>query len=290
MSLRLAVVTDIHHGPPSAAKRGDAAMDGMAAFARFVAEARADLVLDLGDRITDVDAATDRQNLADVAESFRAVPAPVWHLNGNHDLDHLDPAENAAALGQEMGHALHDAGGWRIVLWRADARIRRDGSPGFVLDERDLVWLAAAMQAADRPCLVVSHVPLSGHAQTGNYYFENNPAFATYPGAARIRAALALARVPVVCLAGHVHWNTITCVDGITHLTQQSLTESFTTGGEPAMAMGLVELGEAVRWEVAGADPIAFAFRPDTRRWTPPLPDFRSHAGLRHAPPARAAE
>lgn len=285
MTLRLAIVTDIHHGAPSTAKRGDAALPLMAEFARFVADARPDAVLDLGDRISDEDPETDRRLMAEVAEAFRAVPAPVWHLCGNHDRDHLSVTENEAALGQTLDRRTVDMGGWRIVLWRADARIRRGPDhSGLVLMEEDLIWLARTVQAADRPLLVVSHVPVSGQSQAGNYYFQNNPAGATYPGAERVRAALALARVPVVCLAGHVHWNTITTVDGITHLTQQSLTESFTTQGEPAGAMGLLELSDSVRWEVAGADPIAFAFRPTAHRWTVPLPDFRSHPGLRARP------
>ena len=89
-------------------------------------------------------------------------------------------ADNEALLGQSLEHAVHDIDGWRIVLWRADSRIRRghEGS-GFVLTETDLVWLSRTMQATDRPTLVVSHVPVSGHAQTGNYYFQNNPASST---------------------------------------------------------------------------------------------------------------
>ena len=93
----------------------------------------------------------------------------------------------------------------------------------------------------------------------------------------RARAALAQARVPVTCIAGHVHWNTITTVDGITHLTQQSLTESFTTNGEPAGAYGMLELGDTVNWQVHGDDPISFSFKPGLARWTPPLPGFDSH-------------
>ncbi len=291
MPLRLAIITDIHHGRPSTAKRGDRALPLMTEFAAFVRDAGVTRVLDLGDRISDEDRDTDLRLQAEVAEAFRAVPAPVWHLNGNHDRDHLSVADNEAILGQSLDHEVHDIDGWRIVLWRADSRIRRGAEgTGFFLTEADLVWLARTMQAADRPCLVVSHVPVSGHAQTGNYYFQNNPASSTYPMADRARAALALARVPVVCLSGHVHWNTVTCVDGITHLTQQSLTESFTTGGEAAGTMGVIELGETVRWEVAGDDPFAFAFRPAARRWTPPLPEFARHPELRAARLAQAAE
>lgn len=63
----------------------------------------------------------------------------------------------------------------------------------------------------------------------------------------------------------------------ITHLTQQSLTESFTTQGEPAAAMGLIELGATVNWRVVGRDPIGFGFTPTSTRWTPPLPVFSEH-------------
>lgn len=282
MTLRIAIVTDIHHGKPSTAKRGDAALGLMEEFARYVKESGATHVLDMGDRISDENRDTDLVLAAEVAEAFRAVNAPVWHLNGNHDRDHMTVADNEALLGQSLDHAVHDIDGWRIVLWRADSRIRRgDEGNGFVLTEADLVWLSRTMQATDRPTLVVSHVPISGHAQTGNYYFQNNPGSSTYPMGERARAALALARVPVVCLAGHVHWNTVTSVNGITHLTQQSLTESFTTAGEPAGAMGLIELSDTVSWDVVGADPIRFAFRPTSQRWTPPMPDFATHPELR---------
>jgi Icc protein len=115
---------------------------------------------------------------------------------------------------------------------------------------------------------------VSGHAQTGNYYFERNEARSRYPQSASARAAMSTARVPVVAIAGHVHWNTVTCVDGVHHLTQQSLTESFTTQGEPAAAWGLLELGDTVRWTVFGADPFESKLTPRKTRWTPPVPEF----------------
>ncbi|MFZ2099941.1 MAG: metallophosphoesterase-domain-containing protein, partial [Oricola sp.] len=197
------------------------------------------------------------------------------------DRDYLEVSDNEAILGQSLHSMTFDIGGWRIALWRADTKILRGPEHhGFVLREADLLWLSRTAQAADRPLLVVSHVPVSGHAQTGNYYFERNPGSSTYPMAERARAALAQARVPVVCLSGHVHWNTITTVDGITHLTQQSLTESFTTQGEPAGAMGLIELSDTVNWRVSGRDPISYGFAPTSDRWTPPLPVFAEHTEL----------
>lgn len=290
---RIAVVADIHHGADSMTKRGSTALGLMAEFARFVAEANPDAVIDLGDRISDVDAETDRRLAAEVAEAFRAINVPVHHLCGNHDRDHLTVADNEAILAQSLGHALLDIGTWRIVLWRADSRIRRpakDGLHGFVLDEADLLWLAGVIRAADRPLAIVSHVPVSGHAQTGNYYFERNPNSSTYPGTDRLRAMLRTAAVPVLWLSGHVHWNTVTTVDGIPHFTVQSLTESFTTSPEPAAAWALLELDDAIDLRVFGRDP--FAIRLDAaatmRRWIAPLPIFHSIAGggTRHLAPS----
>lgn len=278
-NLRIAVVADIHHGAPSHTKRGDAALDLLARFAEFCNAEKPDLVLDLGDRISDVDAETDARLQREVAAVFAAGFAgrnqPVAHICGNHDRDHLAATENEALLGAPLRSEVLDLGSWQVALWRADSKIHRDRpDPGFDLPEADLLWLSRMAQAAAKPTLLVSHVPISGHAQTGNYYFQRNPTLSTYPQAERARAALAQARVPVVALAGHVHWNTVTTVDGIPHLTQQSLTESFTTAGEPAGAWGMLELGETVRWQVFGLDPFAATVTPSARRWTPPLAPF----------------
>lgn len=276
--MKLAIVTDIHHGMPSHTKRGDAAMDLMADFAEAVNTAAPDLVFDLGDRITDADHATDMALMRDVAQAFGAVTGPVHHICGNHDRYYLSVAENAEIMGQDLSNAVIDAGAWQIALWRAEAKITwSDTYRGFDLPESDYLWLANTLAAATKPMLILSHVPVSGHAQTGNYYFEANPSFATYPQAPRVRQALALARVPVVFLSGHVHWNTVTMVNGVTHLTQQSLTESFTTGGHPAGAWGMLDLGkDSVTWTVHGLDPLSCTLPVSSQRWTPPLAPFPS--------------
>jgi len=252
---RIAIVTDIHHGADHYAKKGTAALGLMAEFARFVADAAPDLVLDLGDRISDRDAEHDRRLEQEVAEAFAGIEAPVFHLCGNHDLDYLTVAENEALLGQKLGHQTVDVGDWRIVLWRADSRIHRPG--GFVLQESDLAWLDEVVHNADRPLLVTSHVPLSGHDQTGNYWFEQSPEKSRYPGTERLRTVLSRARVPMACIAGHVHWNTLTVVDAIPHVTLQSLVELSSTSPQPAAAWGLLELGEEIDWRVFGLDPFA---------------------------------
>jgi hypothetical protein len=271
MSVRIGIITDIHHGPSTETKAGSSALGLLGQFADFIAEEQPDLILDMGDRISDVDAMTDLRHETQIAEFFGTLGAPTYHLCGNHDRDHLSVSDNEAILDQQLSSQVVDVGDWQIVLWRANAKMDfSDERYGFPLNDDDLPWLASTMRLATKPCLVVSHVPLSGHGQIGNYYFENQEAFSRYQADAAVRDALALCPHPVACIAGHVHWNTVTVVNGIYHFTQQSLTETFATQGQPASAWGMLELDETVNWQVFGRDPFAFSMTPTATRWMPP--------------------
>lgn len=277
MSVRLAIVTDIHFGADQFTKKSSSGLDLVGEFGRFVADAKPDAVLDLGDRITDSDRETDLGLEAAVADAFRPIEQPRYHICGNHDLDYLSVADNEQAIGQSMAHQTVDIEGWRIVLWRADCRFHKPG--GLVLVERDLLWLAGVLRQADRPLLIASHVPVSGMLLPGHYYFANNPEAITFDGSERVRAELSACRQPIVWLAGHVHTNTVTLVDGVAHITQQSLTETCTTFPEPAGTMGLIELSDQVHWRAIGGD--SMEVRLETaqlaRRWVSPLPAFDDH-------------
>ncbi|MCS6778500.1 MAG: metallophosphoesterase [Geminicoccaceae bacterium] len=268
---RIALITDIHHGPDLPTKRGSAALPLLERFAAFVRASAPDLVLELGDRISDEAPDLDRRRMAEVADALRALASPVASLCGNHDLVYLPAEENGALLGQPMRHRILDLPGLLLIVWQADARLAPNR--GFALAEGDLAWLEATLAAADRPVLLATHVPLSGQAQTGNYYFERQPELARYDEQPAIRSALARCPVPLLCVAGHVHWNSLTLVDGIAHLTLQSLTETFTTAPAPAGAFALLELGGEASFRVEGNDPFActLPFAGPRRRWLPPL-------------------
>jgi Icc-related predicted phosphoesterase len=278
MPLRIAVVTDIHHGEDSHTKKGSAALRLIADFARFVDDIRPDAVLELGDRISDRDRDADLVLAREVADAFRAVNATRYHVCGNHDRDFLTVADNEAAFGQSLANQIVDLGDWRLVLWRADTMIRRpaEGSR-FHLEDSDLDWLREAVATAAKPLIVASHVPLSGQSQISNYYFERNTHVATYPDLARVHAVLRQAAVPVICLAGHVHWNSLTFVDAIPHITLQSLTETCTTGGEAAAAWGLLEIDSTnISWRAYGIETfgVQLDIASTARRWPAPLGPF----------------
>ena len=60
----------------------------------------------------------------------------------------------------------------------------------------------------------------------------------------------------------------------VSKIPQQSLTESFTTAGEPARAWGMLTLGNTIHWKVLGDDPFEARLTPSHLRWTPPLAPF----------------
>ena len=268
-TLRLAIVTDIHHGAPKLTKRGDRALALLDEFLAFCAGYGPDMIVELGDRISDRDRETDRRLLAEVAAKFQGLNTPRAHLDGNHDSDFLLSEDNAAALGTS-GHASRDLNGYHLVFWNACTKIPRPEP--FRASAADL---AADLAATDLPTVVFSHVPVSGASMVGNYWFQNKPQHATYPNAAEARAIIAASERVVLCVAGHVHWNSLHRADGVPHITIQSLTESFTTGGEPAAAWATLELGGGeIRWRTFGLDPIRMALplRRFGERWAEPLP------------------
>ncbi|QHQ35539.1 metallophosphoesterase family protein [Algicella marina] len=271
MGFRIAVVTDIHHGTGPEGIRGGTAMRSLEHFTKWANAQTPDLVLDLGDRIADIDRQTDLRLEAEVCAGLSQVCAPRVHINGNHDRDHLSVADNESVLGQSMGHETREAGDWRLLLWRAETVLVR--GRGLTVNDEDIHWLREELSKDDRPVLLTSHVPPFKQDMTGNHFFQENAEIATYANIAAVSEVFEHCRCPLVTLSGHVHWTTAQQRGGIWHLTQQAMTETYQTG-EPANAWGMIELGEDVLWQVHGADPISLRFRPAAARWAEPLARF----------------
>jgi len=250
--IRLAVVADIHNGRDIFTKRGTAALPLLKRFIAEVNDGDFDAVIDLGDRISDEHVDRDKELLAEVVSEFGALGITRHHVNGNHDRATLVQADIDAILGGPTESRMVYIGDIRLVFWQPNVGIVEGRE--LRLEEGDLEGLSRLLGSDDRPTLLVTHVPLSGHAQIGNYYFEHNPGQATYAELNEIRRIIGHAPCPIVGLAGHVHWNTLTVVDGTPHITLQSLTETFTSG-DPAGAAAVLEIEDQVlRWTVRGHD------------------------------------
>ncbi len=200
---------------------------------------------------------------------------------GNHDLVNLTMADNEDLLGQSFTSDSMDLEGWHLVFWQADVAMSATHQPR--LTDQDLDWLAADLAATDLPTVIFTHVPLDGASMTGNFYFESNPEFAGYSNVRRAQQIISDSQQVALCVAGHVHWNNLSRIDGVPYLSLQSLTESFTTQGQPAASWATITLDEQLHWHGHGADPIELrtSLGGESRRWKPPLPAFDELAANR---------
>jgi Icc protein len=273
--MKIALIADIHHGPQSHNKvPGWDALEVVRAFAGFANEVGADLLVDLGDRISDTTIEADRVAEREVVDALAAFRGPRVHLLGNHDVAKLTPDDNAMVLGQPMGNRVVDLGDARLIVFQPDAVMTKP--VGFSpVAKKHIEWLVDALEADERPAVIASHLPFSGHSQAGNYYFENAQRFSTYPNSAEVRAAVERTGKAAVWLAGHVHWNTCTTVQGIHHFTLHSVSETFTTTPHPAAAYGLLDItGGELEFSVYGREPMVVRLpfrRSGDQRWIPPL-------------------
>lgn len=272
--MKLALISDIHHDPLG----GDAgnALPIVEAFVQHAQRSGADAVLDLGDRIVDHGAELDAQAERAVAGAFAALRLPRLHVCGNHDVENLSVADNAAVLGQPLGHRVVDLGEARLILWEPD--VRSPMPAGLQPTGTALAWLVDALLADERPAIIATHVPVSGASQVGNRYFENNARYATYPDHAEIRAAVEHTGRAAAWISGHVHRNSVLTVRGIHHLTLQSATERPTAAPEPAGAHAELAVRDgALEFTVHGRDPfhvqVPFA-RSGAQAWKASLPPF----------------
>ena len=231
--MKIAIITDIHHGPQSHNKKPG--WDGLPVLERFLDRAQAekvDLVLDLGDHISDTDHENDYRVASEVAAVFAGYDGQRVHLMGNHDAANLSTADNEAIFGQSMQSRVVDLGETRLLVWQPGVQLSRE--TGFQPAAPGLGWLVDALMEDERPAIIATHVPLSGHSQIGNYYFQRSPLHSTYPDHALVREAVEATGRAALWLSGHVHWNTVTNVQGVQHVTVQSMSERFTTMPEPA--------------------------------------------------------
>ena len=162
--VRLALVTDIHHGTSKMTKKGEMALTLLHEFVEHANTTRPDIVVDLGDRISDIDLETDRRLEAEVAEVFAGLDVPRLHMLGNHDMDHLDAAANAELLSTGTAHAIVELDTVRLIQWQADVSI--DQQTGMTATDADLDWLRSALGSDDRTTVVLTHVPLDNALMT----------------------------------------------------------------------------------------------------------------------------
>ena len=261
MALRIGLVTDIHHGPDVDVRTGSAARSLLAAFTACMRDRfRPDLIVDLGDRINDVDPETDRVRLREVRDMLETAGPPVVYAWGNHDLTNVAPADARAILGKQADHESFDANGYHLVVLNSqDPTVE---GIGVTLSSAQLDWLEQDLRATSRPAIVFCHHPLDEQDPGRHWYFADHPDHALARNRERARRILAASGRVRAVFNGHMHLNTVEVIDGVPYITVMSLVDSKMTGG-PSGCFAEIALTDAgaVEVRVRGQLPLAVAFR-----------------------------
>jgi 3',5'-cyclic-AMP phosphodiesterase len=258
------IVTDIHYGPNVLTKRGQDALSLLEATLADFSRREVDLVIDLGDRISDISPSADLDHFEAVATRFDLVSVERRHLLGNHDVVHLDRGLQARRLASPLEHHSIKRAGWHFSFL-----FSQDGSVGGCLTQADLDWLRRDLAAAEGPAIVFTHQPIGAGSMAGNRYFGTHfEAESAEPGGAAVaRRIMATSGRVTAVVSGHVHWTRQTEFDGVSQICLQSLSELDDEGNGPTGASALLRLGTEAEIEVLGREPAQFVFTLPTG-WT----------------------
>ncbi|MEY2934358.1 MAG: hypothetical protein RL033_5107 [Pseudomonadota bacterium] len=278
--MRLGIITDVHLGTQKGPAQPEGQPAKLTGYAGPLTEqvvygwrkrARPELVLNLGDVLSDASRELDRENYAHFCSLLEDAGAPVLHVAGNHDQVNLSDSDllELWQLEQRWPQALRhegstayavDFGGLRFVilstLWQPP--------DGVFLGRGQLGFLDQCLGSAPGLCVLLTHQSLSEMSLVGNRWFEDVPHLALIQERAEIRRVLERHGNVLAAFNGHAHWNHIDVIAGVPFITVQSLTENATPEAvpTPAAASALVELsGSGVQLYVSGAQPVRFALR-----------------------------
>ena len=265
-------MTDIHYGPDRFSKKGDEALNLLTRFVQQVNSMEIDLVVDLGDRISNFDNTIDSQHLSRLSTVFRELKPDIYHLVGNHDVVHMTVPDQELILKTSLQHHSLDLSGWHLVFWNASCMIHDD--VGFRLEQEDLDWLETDLSGTTLPTVLFSHMPLYTGSMVGNRYFEKRFAGGEqHRNASLARELVEKSEKVIAVISGHLHWNQLHFMDGIPHFTLQSITETFTTHPHCSGAWGLLKLEDSIEMVISGRDPMKFNLpvKSMAHHWLPPL-------------------
>lgn len=261
MALRIGLVTDIHHGPDMDTRIGSASLRLLDLFVEEMAgRFRPDLVVDLGDRINDVDPGADAERLREVRSRLEAVGVPVLFAYGNHDLVNVPAAEARAILGKRGDHESLDVGPFHLVVLNSQDPTFE--GVGGTLSDPQLDWLEDDLARTGRPVVVFSHHPLDEQESRSHWYFAHHPTHALAVNRERARRLFRRSGRVRAVFNGHMHWNHVDVIDGIPYVTVMSLVDASVTDG-PAGCYAEIALDEAgpIEVKVRGNLPMGFAWR-----------------------------
>jgi len=225
--LKAAIITDIHHGPRVGNKYGPKALRLVELFVEAVNRQKPDLVIEMGDRISEEDKETDRKRMTELKQLFNKLAAPVHSVIGNHDTKNLTRQENEEIMGSPAESYSVDVNGFHLIFWNPNVDCgEHDDTPS--LCDAELAWLKQDLAAHNAPTIIFSHIPFDGMFEPGDKEIgsrEIEKRF-SYPESPDIRKILEDSGNVILSMAGHLHKNSSKIINGIHYVTLQSLVQA----------------------------------------------------------------
>lgn len=232
MALRIGLITDIHSGPDMDTRLGTAAPSFLEKFAaRMSKKFRPDLIVDLGDRINDVNVSEDIDRIQKVREKLESIGVPVFFLYGNHDLINIDKEKMRKLLGKKSDYEAIDYRGYHFIL--LDSQDPTFGGVGGTISEEQLSWLESDLKKCSNQVIIFSHHPLDEQTFASHWFFGTHPEFALAKNREHARTLFAQSKKVKAIFNGHMHWNNVETIDGIPYVTIESLVDGGLTDGHP---------------------------------------------------------
>lgn len=222
-SLRVGLITDLHYADkvPAGTRHYRETLGKLEEAARQFEQDRPTFLVELGDLIDAADSVELEQSyLSTIDREFSAIGTDRHYVLGNHCVDTLTKEEFLAGVQQEASYYSFDREGFHFVV--LDACFRSDGEPygrknsqwnDANIPAAELEWLAADLNATDKPVIVFAHQRLD---VTKNHSVKNH---------AEVRKVLEGSKKVLAVFQGHSHQNELNEIEGIHYCTLLAMVE-----------------------------------------------------------------
>ena len=245
--LRIGLVTDLHYAdkPPAGTRHYRETPTKLAEAALRFEREQPDFVVELGDLIDAADSVElELRWLARINRDFAAIADDRHYVLGNHCVDMLTKEEFLGGIERENSYHSFNRGGFHFVV--LDACYRGDGTPygrrnahwtDPNIPPAELEWLAADLQANDKPVVVFAHQRLD---VANDHGVKNAP---------EVRKILEASGRVLGVFQGHSHGNDHREINGIHYTTLVAMVEG---SGAERNGYSLLTLHPDATLELAG--------------------------------------
>jgi len=227
-SIKLVLIGDMHYGADSGCRPGTEVKPLLTQFTGLVNTAiQPKAVVEMGDRINNMDHDEDRRNLELVVEQLdRQLAMPTFHVIKNHDTIFLKKEETSQVFSEQASWRSFYFWGFKFIfLDTVDPLI---GYCGGRVGAEQLEWLDKTMQEDETPKLVFGHHPIDHQSMKNNANFTKDDAHLNFvENAAEVRAVLENGKRFSLYCCGHMHWFHFLVGSKGTFVTVPSFTEAY---------------------------------------------------------------